>query len=71
MSPEESFRTRIGRRIRAERERQGLSQRDLAAAAGTTQRRISEIETGAINLTADTIESIACALHVPPYKLTR
>jgi transcriptional regulator with XRE-family HTH domain len=71
MSPEESLRARIGRRIRAERERQGLSQRDLAAAAGTTQRRISEIENGAINLTADTIEDIARSLRVPPYKLTR
>jgi transcriptional regulator with XRE-family HTH domain len=65
MSPEESLRARIGRRIRAERERQGLSQRDLAAAAGTTQRRFSEIENGAINLTANTIEDFAHALGIP------
>lgn len=65
----ESLRRTIAGNVRCERERQGLTQRQLAAAAGTTQRRISGIENGWISPTADTIEALARGLGISAYKL--
>ena len=41
------FRREVGRRLRAERARQGLSQHDLAAGAGLTRGAVGKIERGA------------------------
>lgn len=70
MSPGELL-DRVAKNVRREREAKGLSQRDLAAAAGTTQRRISAIENGTLNISMETLEQLAKALGVPPHKLTK
>lgn len=50
--------------IVGERIRLGLTQEELAARAGTTQARISELEHGAGNPTMDTMERVFAALRV-------
>lgn len=49
------------RRARAER---GITQREAAALAGVSYQLISQIETGRVNTTVDTIEAIADALGI-------
>jgi len=49
----------------------GLTQRALAARSGMTQRRLSEIEAGKLNVTLDTVNVVARALGVDPRDLTR
>jgi transcriptional regulator with XRE-family HTH domain len=53
--------------LRSVRRSRGLTQRDLAAAAGISQPRIYQVETGAKPLMQpDTVASLARALHVDP-----
>lgn len=49
------------------RESRGLTQSDLAAALGVTQGRISKIETGALPVPEDFLESLAAALDYPSH----
>ena len=49
----------------------GLTQRALAARSGITQRRLSDIEAGKLNVTLDTVNVVARALGVDPRELTR
>jgi transcriptional regulator with XRE-family HTH domain len=49
----------------------GLTQRALAARSGITQRRLSDIEAGKLNVTLDTVNMVARALGVDPRELTR
>ena len=56
----------IGEGIRARRSQLGLSQRDLARAAGTTAAAVSHIERGARNLSASLLVRIAGALQCSP-----
>ena len=51
-----------GEQIRFERQRQGLTQRQLAARAGVTQTVLSRVESGAGNPTLGLLEEIAAAL---------
>lgn len=53
---------RIGALIRAERKRQGFTQKQLAARAGITQTVLSRTESGSGNPTLSLLEDIAAAL---------
>lgn len=58
----------VGRRIKERRDKLGLKQNDVAAAAGITQGTYSQIETGKTkNPEAGTLLNIASALHTSPY----
>jgi HTH-type transcriptional regulator/antitoxin HipB len=52
----------IGRQVRRERERRGLSQREMAERMGTTHSVIGRIESGGSNPTVSTLERIAQVL---------
>jgi len=54
----------IGLSIQKERDRKGLTQRSLAAKAGTTQARVSNIENGEIDLRLSTLIEFARALDL-------
>lgn len=55
----------IGMRIRHERERQHLTQENLATLAGVNTSFIGQVERGESNFTIHTLEKIAVSLHVP------
>lgn len=60
----------IGDRIRAERERMGLTQEELGAKCGTTKQSIHKYESGTVtNIPLDRVERIACALEISPARL--
>lgn len=54
----------IGGALKAARERLGLSQRDLADAAGTDQARISKIESGDIDLRLSSLVDLTRSLGI-------
>ena len=56
-----------GERIRAQREKLGMTQTDLAEAASTTKQNIYKYENGIItNIPSNKIEAIAAAMHTTP-----
>ena len=55
----------FGSRLRWWRGRRGLSQLDLASAAGTTQRHVSFLESGRAAPSREMILRLAAALDVP------
>ena len=57
-------RKRLGERIKALREQQGLSQRKLALMIGSNQTHIWQIENGAVNVGLDILCRLADALEV-------
>ena len=57
-------RKRLGERIKALREQQGLSQRKLALMIGSNQTHIWQIENGTVNLGLDILCRLADALEV-------
>ena len=57
-------RKRLGERIKALREQQGLSQRKLALMIGSNQTHIWQIENGTVNVGLDTLCRLADALEV-------
>ena len=59
----------IGARIRAERTRCGISQRQLALMSGTSRSYLWKIETGTADVGIDVIIRIAKALDVPARSL--
>ncbi len=59
----------VARQIRSIRKRKGLSQYELAAKLGITQRVVSYYERETTNLSVDVIAKIAKALGVPQKKL--
>lgn len=59
----------IGEKIRAERERQGISQNQLAKDAGISQSGLSAIENTTKNPSIQTIVAIATALRLPLSRL--
>mgnify|MGYP000224445800 CR=1 FL=1 len=61
--------TALGRRIKEERKRRGLTQRALAAAAQLTDRYISNIECGQRQPAPKARQAIAGALHIQPRDL--
>lgn len=61
----------VGERIRRERERAGLNQRDLAARAHLSQPTLTRIENGArANVTLAELDRLAVALDIPVRLLT-
>ena len=59
-------------RTKARREKLGMSQRDLAKAAGLHQPRVVELEAGKrANISLDTLERLAKALKVKPATLLK
>lgn len=61
----------VGERIRRERERAGLSQRDLAAHAHLSQPTLTRIENGArANVTLAELDRLAVAMDIPVRLLT-
>jgi len=61
---EASLAARVGELVREARESAGLSQRELARRAGTTQAVISRIEMGSVGATLTTLQRIATSLGV-------
>lgn len=57
-------RRRLGGRIKALREQQGLSQRKLALMIGSNQTHIWQIENGTVNVGLDILCRLADALEV-------
>ena len=57
-------RKRLGERIKALREQQGLSQRKLALMIGSNQTHIWQIENGTVNIGLDILCRLADALEV-------
>ena len=57
-------RKRLGERIKALREQQGLSQRKLALMIGSNQTHIWQIENGTVNVGLDILCRLADALKV-------
>lgn len=57
-------RKRLGERIKALREQQGLSQRKLALMIGSNQTHIWQIENGTVNVGLDILCRLADALDV-------
>lgn len=55
----------IGARIRRQRQRLGLTQQQLAEAAGVNQGYISEIERGRVSPRRRTVDALAIALNLP------
>jgi transcriptional regulator with XRE-family HTH domain len=56
---------KLGQRVRQARERQGLSQEELAAEMGLGQRAISELENGKRRLSVTEVPDLARVLDVP------
>lgn len=54
-----------GDALQAIRERTGLSQTELAKLTGVSQGRISELESGRLNVRPATVKALADALAVP------
>jgi transcriptional regulator with XRE-family HTH domain len=57
---------KIGRRLRAERTRRFLTQDQLAAKAGISQKQLSKIENDEVEPRFSTILRLADALGAPP-----
>ncbi len=55
---------RFGLAVREHRNRLGVSQEELAMRIGADQAYVSRIEAGQMNVTLETVEQIAVALHV-------
>jgi DNA-binding XRE family transcriptional regulator len=67
--PETAYRIAFGQRVRALRERAGVSQEDLAHAIGMSRRYMSGIERGEANPSLDQLVRIASGLGVEVRKL--
>ena len=63
----ENWKTRIGQKLREYRKQKGLTQKELAEAAGVSKPTVTKIETGASsNLTVSTLTALAEALGREP-----
>lgn len=61
---EREFRREVGRRLRAERERRGMSQEDLGAGAGLGRAAVGKIERGAHKVDVWRLRLLARVLDV-------
>ena len=59
----------LGLALRGARNREGLTQRQLAEAAGIPQRHISEMESGKRQIGRERAKKLAEALHVSDYRV--
>jgi transcriptional regulator with XRE-family HTH domain len=60
------FAVRVGEKVRAERQRRSLSQRELAKKLATDEPTISRIESGQRDLRVSGLYEIGAALGIPP-----
>jgi transcriptional regulator with XRE-family HTH domain len=67
----DSFYAEVGRRIRARRERSGLSQADLGATVGVSGSQIARYELGQQTMTLCRAHAIASALGMSTAALVR
>ena len=70
MASEKDINAEIGRRIRQIREKQGITQHELALRCDIEASHMCRIESGNTNLTVKTIVRVCSSLNVPFYKLT-
>ena len=56
----------IGNRLYALRKRMGMTQTELAEAAGLSDRAYADIERGSVNMRIETVLKICEALHITP-----
>ena len=61
----------VGRRIRALREREGMTQEGLAAKCGLHRSHMREIERGELHVTVKTLEKVGLALQLPLMQLLK
>lgn len=59
----------IGNKLLTLRKKQGLTQMELAEAAGLSNRAYADIERGTVNMRVDTLLHICEALHVTPNEI--
>lgn len=59
----------IGNKLLTLRKKQGLTQMELAEAAGLSNRAYADIERGTVNMRVDTLLRICEALHVTPNEI--
>jgi transcriptional regulator with XRE-family HTH domain len=64
-------RERFGAFLKASRRAQGLSQPELADGAGISKQVVSNLETGRVTPTVDTICQLANALGLPPMEMLK
>ena len=60
---------KIGNQLLAIRKRSGLTQSEVAEAAGLSDRTYADIERGTVNMRIETILRICEALHITPDEL--
>ncbi|MEO5644244.1 MAG: helix-turn-helix transcriptional regulator [Bacteroidia bacterium] len=68
---EADFLKRVGRNIKAIRDKKGVSQTELADLCGFERSTTNRIESGGSNVTAKTLLKIAKALDVPVTELVK
>ncbi|SIL50135.1 putative transcriptional regulator [Mycobacteroides abscessus subsp. abscessus] len=68
---DETIQVRLGMRIKARREKLGLSQSDLGELSGTHRTYVNQLENGRKNVTVGTLARIASALRTTPSALTQ
>lgn len=56
----------IGNRLLAARKRMGMTQSEVAEAAGLADRTYADIERGAVNMRTETVLRICNVLHITP-----
>jgi len=64
-----ALRDRFARNVRRFRTKKGMTQLELASAAGVGRTFISQVERGHFSVTLETIGALASALGIPPTKL--
>ena len=56
----------IGNKLLTIRKRMGMTQAEVAEAAGLSDRTYADIERGSVNMRTETILRICSVLHIPP-----
>ena len=65
LSPGAAFLAAIGREVRRNRAKRGMTRRQLAQASQTSERYLAQIESGAGNPSVSVLRAIAQALDLP------
>ena len=61
----------VGRNVRIERERQGLTKVELSLMAGVSRQYLDHVEAGKANLSLRMVDKLANALDTPAFELLR
>src|ERR1700742_2720603 len=64
-----AFLSALGREVRRNRAKRGMTRRQLAQASETSERYLAQIESGAGNPSVSVLRAIALALDLPPVAL--